>query len=637
MSSGYALDDSEEEDYFDDFEDDSVEEPQKMKAVSTDVEDKPETKVNTPKQRTVSKTKLTKKQDGQTDSSNAIKPTNVKTKTGTRKDASVNKHNKKSARNDTNVAPGSKSSQQATIEKLRLANSALRNQLKEFARALDASIKNSHSTQAFEPTNKSLEMKEKMLKNMKQKIEIYKKTNKELSRQLKEARSQDRVLLLENQVKEKSTAIQLLKKDNKMLLAIQRKQTKEINAKEELKQAWPHRITSLENDIRVYKEKLRKVRSRDMKFAETRKKQDREIEVLKQTVLKLKRQLENAVMPESKKREEEALRLRQDSAEKWIEEKEKMKRKIFLLEKLDRTNQQQFKRDLRLKEKALCEATEENERLRDELSLKEKQVRLQVLQVKRVKKQLKTLVLQDEPIALPKQRPVFQPSRPSHDGNRNSRSIEPSPLVSNRLNDRAEMTASEVKVKGKNAILTEEDEDAVPVEGNVSEDEKETIDTYNRMSLDADDPATVGAATKLQAGYRGYSQRRKMVERKESHNAATKLQSRYRGYTDRKKVKRRLEDKKRANALAEQQKYEKEQHSIEVESKRKVLEESKLTVSEEPKLAVIEDGLKENKDVSKSTEVRAVESSQQNTGGGATSMFSKPIGRRKKKEKKKYY
>ena len=63
-----------------------------------------------------------------------------------------------------------------------------------------------------------------------------------------------------------------------------------------------------------------------------------------------------------------------------------MKRKIFLLEKLDRTNQQQFKRDLRLKEKALLEATEENERLREELSLKEKQVRLQVLQVKRVKK-----------------------------------------------------------------------------------------------------------------------------------------------------------------------------------------------------------------------------------------------------------
>ena len=622
MSSGYALDDSEEEDYFDDFEDDSVDEPQKGKAAITDVEDKPETKINTKKQ-DVSKTNSTIKQKQANQSSNISNSTNVKAKTNSsKKEVSAKKHNKKAVRTNSNMVPGSKTSQEATIEKLRLANSALRNQLKEFARALDASIKNSHSKQVFEPTNKSLEMKEKMLKNMKQKIEIYKKTNKELSRQLKEARSQDRVLLLENQVKEKSSAIQLLKKDNKMLLAIQRKQTKEINAKEELKQAWPHRITSLENDIRVYKEKLRKVRSRDMKFAETRKKQDREIEVLKQTVLKLKRQLEDAVMPESRKREEEALRLRKDSAEKWKEEKEKMKRKIFLLEKLDRTNQQQFKRDLRLKEKALREATEENDRLREELSLKEKQVRLQVLQVKRVKKQLKTLVLQEEPIALPRQRPVFQPSRPSGDGKRNNRGIEPSPLVSNRINDTTEMAASEFKAQAKGTVLTEEDKDDDPLQNKASEDE--SINDYNRLSLDANDPATVGAATKLQAGYRGYSQRRKMVEIKESHNAATKLQSRYRGYTDRKKVKHRLESKKRANALAEQQKYEMEQNNIELESKSSTIKESKLVVAEED-------------DASKSTEIRAVETSHEHTASESTSTFSKPIGRRKKKEKKKYY
>ena len=86
-------------------------------------------------------------------------------------------------------------------------------------------------------------------------MKYIKKQIKSLTRQLKDARSHDRVLLLENQVKEKENAIQVLKKDNKMLLSIQRKQEKEINAKEELKLAWPHRITSLENDIRVYKEK----------------------------------------------------------------------------------------------------------------------------------------------------------------------------------------------------------------------------------------------------------------------------------------------------------------------------------------------------------------------------------------------
>ena len=164
MSSGYALDDSEEEDYFDDFEDDSVDEPQKVKAAVTDVEDKPETKINTQKQ-DVSKTNSTTKKKQAKPSSNISDSTNVKTKKSPQKDASAKKHNKKAVRTNSNMVPGSKTSQEATIEKLRLANSALRNQLKEFARALDASIKNSHSKQVFEPTNKSLEMKEKMLNN----------------------------------------------------------------------------------------------------------------------------------------------------------------------------------------------------------------------------------------------------------------------------------------------------------------------------------------------------------------------------------------------------------------------------------------------------------------------------------------
>ena len=115
--------------------------------------------------------------------------------------------------------------------------------------------------------------------------------------------------------------------------------------------------------------------------------------------------------------------------------------------------------------------------------------------------------MQDEPIALPKQRPVFQPSRPSGDGNRNNRGIEPSPLVSNRISDKTEMAAPEYKAQGKSAVLTEEDKEDDPLQNKAPEDE--SIDTYNRLSLDANDPATVGAATKLQAGYRGYSQRRK--------------------------------------------------------------------------------------------------------------------------------
>ena len=102
---------------------------------------------------------------------------------------------------------------------------------------------------------------------MKQKIEIYKRANNELKRQLKETRDNDKVIELENLVNLKEREIHKLVKDNKSLLAIQRNQAKQISAKENLKHEWPQRITSLENDVKVYREKLRKVRARDIKFA----------------------------------------------------------------------------------------------------------------------------------------------------------------------------------------------------------------------------------------------------------------------------------------------------------------------------------------------------------------------------------
>ena len=111
MSSGYALDDSEEEDYFDDFEDDSVDEPQKVKAAVTDVEDKPETKINTQKQ-DVSKTNSTIKQKQANQSSNISNSTNVKAKTNSsKKEVSAKKHNKKAVKTNSNMVPGSKTSQ----------------------------------------------------------------------------------------------------------------------------------------------------------------------------------------------------------------------------------------------------------------------------------------------------------------------------------------------------------------------------------------------------------------------------------------------------------------------------------------------------------------------------------------------
>ena len=59
--------------------------------------------------------------------------------------------------------------------------------------------------------------------------------------------------------------------ENRSLLAVQRHQSRKIQVRESIKADWPKRLSSLENEVRIYREKLRKIRQRDLKFAETRK------------------------------------------------------------------------------------------------------------------------------------------------------------------------------------------------------------------------------------------------------------------------------------------------------------------------------------------------------------------------------
>ena len=168
MSSGYSMDGSEEEeDYFDDFEDDSVEDSKtpiinnkslETKESKNDPKPQPQRQEQT-KNKTVKKTNFqsspsknrvtsnnygssdaTKKKKNKTttNSNTNVSSTNNNNKSVTKKPITKNSNNNKNRRNNSN-------NQQPTIEKLRLANAALRNQLKEFARALDASIKNNNN------------------------------------------------------------------------------------------------------------------------------------------------------------------------------------------------------------------------------------------------------------------------------------------------------------------------------------------------------------------------------------------------------------------------------------------------------------------------------------------------------------
>ena len=84
------------------------------------------------------------------------------------------------------------------------------------------------------------------------------------------------------------------------------------------------------------------------------------------------------------------------------------------------------------------------------------------------------------------------------------------------MNDNTDMVLDSMKPSTKGAILTEDD--ALLEVQQEEQEEKEKDDTLNdRLGIDIDDPQTHGAATKLQAGYRGFQSRRKQKEVKENN------------------------------------------------------------------------------------------------------------------------
>ena len=485
-------------------------------------------------------------------------------------------------------------SQAATIEKLRLSNNALRSQLKEFARALDASLKNNKkaSQMALEPSSKSMKIKAQVVKNMRQKIEIYKRANNELKRQLKETRDNDKVIELENLVNMKEREILKLVRDNKSLLAIQRNQAKQISAKENLKQEWPQRIKSLENDVKVYREKLRKVRARDIKFADERRNQKAQLEEARSKNRRLKAQLEDMrtmlVEDGDKNRKkkgvksvEEAVR---NATEKLEQRIKKLSLQVTLLEKTKNQEAMKHKRLMRKKAEELKAAMETNGQLQRELSKKEKQVRMQVLQVKKVKKQLHDIIMKEEPINLPRRVPSFVPAAPPTENRMPSR-VNPSPLVTSRSNV---APTERVTTDTKPGVLSEDIGKTVTIPDVKMEEDIDSNETSEEAEAKPKESGASEqektAAIKLQAGYRGFSDRKRVNEIKEEHKAATQLQSQYRGYKSRKKTDSIKERSERDKAFDEQQQYERERKKVLKENNGRDHFElpSKSTEKEEP-------------------------------------------------------
>lgn len=156
-----------------------------------------------------------------------------------------------------------------TIEKLTSANEALRKQLRMVTHALEAhagpASSNPLNDDDDDPAARGssiLAQKNTQLKNAQKKIKQYKRENTELQRKLRSMNSSDKLAQLESLSLEKANRISSLIEENRSLVNVQRSMTKQIKLNEDMKEDWPGRLKKSQDELRVLKEKLKRLKKK---------------------------------------------------------------------------------------------------------------------------------------------------------------------------------------------------------------------------------------------------------------------------------------------------------------------------------------------------------------------------------------
>lgn len=322
-------------------------------------------------------------------------------------------HMPRDATTDIDESPTDAAGQDETLDKLRLANQALRQQLKDFSKALDQSLQAnaeaaggadgaiaSRDREAFMMERKrmmaALGGKEKQLRQVKKKLEIYKKANVEFKKQVGSTYNTEKLAALQAERDEKETLIQQLTEENRTLVQLQRNQAKKIQEQEMMKNEWPTKVSSLMADLRVSKERVRKAKEREAKAQELTKRQHEQMMKLADKNEKLRAQLleyernQGTNLAEKQKRK---------LVSQWKDEKEKLQHAISVLEKSKVQERTKGERLLRANVAELQKVKKEMEKHRSALEEKEKEIRMQLFQVKKLKRQLRELALGEVPLA----------------------------------------------------------------------------------------------------------------------------------------------------------------------------------------------------------------------------------------------
>lgn len=155
--------------------------------------------------------------------------------------------------NQTDAVTGDGRDIENDIAKLRKANKALRQQMKELTNALHElalsdKAANSSEIRKLEQAHRS---KEKQIRTCLKKIKIYKIGNKKLKAQVDACVGDDKLVAVEVRIAEKQEEIRKLKQENKSFIFKQRVLEKRLDELESMQGDWPNKIKMLTKDIAV--------------------------------------------------------------------------------------------------------------------------------------------------------------------------------------------------------------------------------------------------------------------------------------------------------------------------------------------------------------------------------------------------
>ena len=227
-------------------------------------------------------------------------------------------------------------------------------------------------------------------------------------------------------------------------------------------------------------------------------------------------------------------------------------------------------------ERALKQQTSMNEKLQHELDeqvedleRKEKLVKLQVFEVKRLKRQLKDLVSSSKPIATPLEHPVI-PTRPTPSSSSSSSSTyskkrktpkkkRPQPHLKRGVlgpeGGGGEGNRSGGSGGSGNAAACDENTAATKVQ--TSFRGLKSRKTVKEMRREKEEKSYAGS--KIQATYRGRATRKRVQQQKKQMNgAAATMQSNFRGYKTRREMSATKDQRKRDLAFQRQLEYQNE-------------------------------------------------------------------------------